>query len=456
MNDQNGVPKRLLSVTEGIALTVGIVVGVGIFKTPSLVAAKTGTPELFICVWLVGGIISVAGGLCYAELSTAFPGAGGEYHYLFRAFGRRLAFLFGWARMTVIQPGSIAMLAFVMGDYMVQLFPFHSYGSSFFAAAAIAALTFLNLRGTRKAARTQTLLTLLKVIGLVTVIAAGLSFTSTSSPAPLPETEVTFGLAMVFVLLTFGGWNEAVYISAELVDVRRNMIRVLLWGIAIIVVIYLLICIAYLKGIGLADMGKSEVVAADLMRRTVGEGGAKFISFLIALSAMGAVNATIITGARTNYALGCDFPLFSFLGRWNEETSAPRHALILQGAISLGLVLFGTLGRKGFVTMVEYTAPVFWLFFFLAGLSLILLRSRDPGADRPFKVPLYPVTPLLFCATCIYMLQSSLVYTGIGALCGIAVLLVGALVLLIAPSGTGPRGGQKKLCFSLPEERRRR
>jgi len=439
MTDPDGTPRRLLTVTEGVALTVGIVVGVGIFKTPSLVASSTGTPGLFLAAWLIGGLISFAGALCYAELATAFPGAGGDYHYLYRAFGRKLAFLFAWARMTVIQPGSIAMLAFVLGDYLVQLFPFHPYGSAFFAAATIAVLTFLNVTGTRRGARTQSFLTLLKILGLVTVIGAGLSFASTPSPAPLPQTGMTFGLAMVFVLLTFGGWNEAAYLSAELTDTRRNMVRVLLWGIAIIVAIYLLICVAYLKCLGLADMSRSEAVAADLMRRTIGEGGAKFISFLIALSALGSVNATIITGARTNYALGRDFPLFGFLGRWNQGTSTPQHALMLQGAISVALVLFGAVGRRGFVTMVEYTAPVFWLFFLLAGISLILLRIRDPGAKRPFKVPLYPLTPLFFCATCLYMLQSSLAYTGTGALVGVVVLFAGMLVLVVARRGVASR-----------------
>jgi amino acid transporter len=238
---------------------------------------------------------------------------------------------------------------------------------------------------------------------------------------------------MVFVLLTFGGWNEAAYISAELYEVRRNMVRALLWGVGIITVIYLLMNLAYLRGLGLKEMGQSEVVAADLMRRILGEGGAKFISLLIIVSALGAINACIFTGARTNYALGQDFSMFGFLGKWPERSNTPRNALLFLGTISLVWVLLGAFARKGFVAMVEYTAPVFWCFFLLAGLSLFVLRFKEPEISRPFRVPLYPFAPLLFCMTCVYMLQSSVVYVGAGAFVGLAVLAAGALLLFLKP-----------------------
>lgn len=427
------VPKQTLTAIDAIALVVGLVIGVGIFKTPSLVAANAGTEGIFLIAWLIGGIISMVGALCYAELATAYPHAGGDYYYLSRAFGKRLAFLFAWARMTVIQPGSIAMLAFVLGDYASQLLPASNYTPSFLAALAVAILTALNMMGTQKGTRAQNLLTAVKVIGLFSVVIAGITL---SSPAPQlasssPSSGLAFGMAMIFVLLTFGGWNEAAYISAELHEVQRNMVRVLFWSLGIIMAIYLLISLAYLKGLGLKEISQSEVVAADLMRRALGEGGAKFISFLIAISALGAINATIITGARTNFALGQDFSLFCFLGQWHERANTPANALLLQGAIASVLVLLGTVTRKGFSTMVEYTAPVFWFFFLLAGLSLFVLRIKAPEVARPFRVPLYPVTPFLFCSTCVYMLHSSLVYTGIGALVGVVVLLTGILLLLL-------------------------
>jgi len=432
MEDTTAAPRRTLSVIDAVALIVGVVIGTGIFKTPSLVAASTADPVVFFLAWLLGGIVSLIGALCYAELATTYPHAGGDYHYLTRAFGRKTAFLFGWARMTVIQPGSIAMLAFVFGDYCSQLLP-SAYTSSLGAMLAVITMTALNLMGTRKGAGMQNLLTAAKVLGLISVLAAGILMAPSlpSVPERLSSSSPSFGLAMVFVLLTFGGWNEAAYLSAELREGNRSMVRALLWGLGLITVIYLMAGFSYLNVLGMADMSRSEVVAADLMRRVLGEGGADFVSLLIAVSALGAINATVFTGARTNYALGRDFPLFRFLGQWQGRANTPANALLLQGAVALVLVLMGTVTRAGFVTMVEFTAPVFWLFFLLAGASLVVLRIREPAVPRPFKAPLYPFLPVIFCLTCLYMLQASLAYTGIGALAGVGVLFMGAVVAVL-------------------------
>ena len=435
--EKGAVPKQTLSLTDVLALIVGIVIGIGIFKTPSLIAANTGSENFFFLTWLAGGVISLIGALCYAELATAYPHTGGDYHYLTRAFGRKIGFLFAWSRLTVIQPGSLALLAFVFGDYLSQLLPFGQNAPSFYAALAIAMLTEMNLLGTQKGKWTQNLLTAFKVIGLLSIVMVGMMASPSPSPMGLadPNLETSFGLAMVFVLLTFGGWNEAAYISAELLDVKRDMVRALLWGIGIITLIYLLINLAYLRGLGLREMGQSDVVAADFMRRVLGEGGVKFISLLIIVSALGAINAEIFMGSRTIYTLGQDFSLFGSLGHWHEGSNTPKRALLFQGFIALMLVLFGALARKGFVTMVEYTAPVFWSFFLLTGLSLIVLRTKEPKIARPFRVPLYPFTPIFFCITCVYMLQSSVAYTGIGAIVGLSVLLAGAIVLFLTRGG---------------------
>lgn len=208
------------------------------------------------------------------------------------------------------------------------------------------------------------------------------------------------------------------------------MVRSLLWSIGIITAIYLLINLAFLRGLSLAGMAGSQAVAADLMRNTLGNPGAVFISFLIAISTLGATNATLFTGARTNFALGQDFSLFRAIGQWQSRPSSPVPAFLLQGAIALALVLLGTITRKGFETMVEYTAPIFWFFFLLTGISLFVLRQRDPARPRPFQVPLYPVTPILFCLVCAYLLYSSLAYTGLGAIVGIAMVALGIPVWL--------------------------
>ncbi|HYP53693.1 MAG TPA: amino acid permease [Pyrinomonadaceae bacterium] len=433
-----GKPVPTLSLKDAVAITVGIVVGAGIFRTPSLVAANAGGEGEVMLVWLVGGLVSLVGALCYAELATAYPHAGGDYHFLTRAYGRPLAFLYAWSRIAVVQTGSVALLAFVFGDYASQLLSLGPYSSAVYAALVIVALTALNVLGVRQGSRTQNWLTAVEVLSLVLVIVAGLMLTASdaTATAAAPTSQAppasSLGLALVFVLLTYGGWNEAAYVSAEVRGSRRNVAWALLLSIGVITALYMLVNWAYLRGLGQGGVAASEAVAADLMRRAAGERGAQFVSLLVAVSALTSANATIITGARTNYAMGRDFRLFDFLGRWHERANTPTNALLVQGVIALALVFAGTVARQGFATMVEYTAPVFWLFFLLTGLSLIVLRYREPNAERPFRVPLYPLTPLLFCAACAYMLQASLAYTGAGALAGVVVLLAGVPVLLRA------------------------
>jgi APA family basic amino acid/polyamine antiporter len=430
--NQATVPQPTLAFLDAVAIIVGIVIGAGIFETPALVAGNAGSAGMVMVVWLLGGGISLIGALCYAELATAYPHPGGNYHYLMRAFGKPIAFLFAWARMMVLQTGSIALLAFVVGDYASQVLSLGAASPSIYAAIAIALFTGLNLLGVRQGKWTQNWLAIAQVLGLLFLIIVGLFGTASAAPIAPRETATSgnLGLAMVFVLLSYGGWNEAAYISAELKNLRRNMVRSLLVSLGIISSIYLLINLAYLHGLGLTGMQNSPAVAADLMRRSLGEPGAVFISLLIVVTALCSMNATILTGARTNYALGQDFSFFSYLGRWHHRANTPTQALLVQGAISLALVLLGSLTRKGFETMVDYTAPIFWFFFLLTGISLFVLRAREPNVPRPFCVPLYPLTPILFCFFCGYLLYSSLAYTGIGAMVGVAVVAAGIPLLL--------------------------
>ncbi len=424
-------PKSAIALGDALALIVGLVIGVGIFQTPSIVAGSLGSNSAVLLAWFLGGVMSLIGALCYGELATAYPHAGGNYHYFMRAFGPGVAFLFAWARMTVIQTGSIATVAFVFGDYASELLRLGDYSPSIYAALAVIMLTSLNIIGVEQGKWTQNWLSIAKVLGLLLVIIVGANFIAPSlPPVTVPATTQTnWGSAMVFVLFSFGGWNEAAYISAELHNVKRNMVRLLVWSIGIITAIYLLINFAYIHGLGLSAMAKSEAVAADLMRSAFGEPGALFISVLIAIATLGATNGNIFTGARTNYALGQDFRLFSFLGHWKSRANTPKNALMVQGAITLALVLLGSFTRQGFTTMVDYTAPVFWFFFLLSGVSLFVLRAKEPQTPRPFRVPFYPITPVLFCLICGYLLYSSLVYTDIGAAFGVAVVVAGLPLL---------------------------
>jgi amino acid transporter len=435
---ERALPRANLTVLDGVAIMVGIVVGIGIFKTPPLVAANVGSETAFIGVWLFGGLVTLMGALCYAELAASYPSAGGEYHFLFRAYGRSMAVLFAWARGTVIQTGAIALVAFVFGDYATQILSLGPYSSAIYAGFAIILLTGINLIGTTQSTRTQHVFTGLTLVTVFIVIVAGLIVTANGPQAPASAGSGggggAVGLAMVFVLLTYGGWNEAAYMSAEMREPKRNMARVLVLGTLVLVLIYGLMNFAYLHAFGLPGLRASEAPAADLMRRAGGAWGAALLSFTVCCAALSTLNGTIFTGARVYYALGRDLPLLARLGAWDQRGETPTNGLLVQAAIALALVLFGAAARDGFQAMVDYTAPVFWFFMLLVGIGLFVLRQREPARERPFRVPLYPVTPLVFCLTCAYLLYSSLAYTGLGSLVGIAVLAAGAPLLLIGRS----------------------
>jgi amino acid transporter len=431
-------PARVLTLKDAIFLTVGIVVGAGIYKFPSVVAGTAGSATAMILAWVLGGVISMIGALCYAELACAFPSAGGDYHFLMRAYGKRLAFLFAWARITVIATGSIALLGFVFGDYCNQIFSLGKYGPAIYALGIVAILTGLNYLGTRQSATTQNWLTSFEVIGLfIIIIAALMSPGAPPAPAPAADAPIfgpVFGVAMVMVLLTFGGWNEAVYVSSEVAGDKRVLARTLIISITVLTILYLAVNFAFLYGLGLAGMAKSEAVGADLLRAAWGEPGAKLLSAMVAISALTSINSTVIVGARSAYSTGRDWPALGWLGQWHEASDSPRRALLVQGAIALVLIILGTITREGVSTMVDYTAPVFWFFFLLVGISLFILRSREPNAERPFRVPLYPITPILFCAACAWLLYSSLAYVKTGAMVGVGVLAVGVVVMALLPN----------------------
>lgn len=420
-----------LGLWDAVAIIIGIVVGTGIFRLPSFVAGNVDTPALFLSLWVAGGVISFIGALVYAELVSSFPSTGGDYHFLMRAYGRPVAFLFAWARMTVMQTGSIALVSFVFGDYASQLFPLGTYSSSLYAVAAIVILTALNVIGTWQGKWVQNLLAIAIVVGMMTAFVAAMA--TPGLAAGPPTGTVSIGGAMILVLLTYGGWNEAAYLSGEIADVRRNMVRALMLGIAGVTILYLAINYAYVRALGLDGIRSSEAVGADLIRSTLGDWGAAVLVVLVISAALSTINATIFTGARTNFALGRDFSLFRALGHWKETGQTPATALIVQGVIALILVAFGTsVARGGIQTMVDYTAPVFWFFFLLTGVALFILRRQTPEAAQPFRVPLYPITPLLFCATCAYMLYSSVTFTGVGAAYGVAIVAAGLPILLWA------------------------
>ncbi|PKP93105.1 MAG: amino acid permease [Alphaproteobacteria bacterium HGW-Alphaproteobacteria-16] len=422
-------PRRTLPGIDVVALTVGIVIGAGIFRTPALVAGVAPDATTMMIAWALGGFLSIVGALCYAEMAAAWPHFGGDYHFLGRAYGERVAFLYAWARLTVIQTGSIALLAFIVGDYLQVILPLGPVGPAIWAGLAVIVVSAINWLGMRWGAAAQRWLTLLEIVGLVTIIIAGFAV-SPAGEVPAPASEGgALGLMMVFVLLAYGGWSEAVYVSAEMKDPPRRMAVLMTGALILVTVLYVLVNLAFLNSLGFGGMAASEAVAAEVMRRALGDWGAVGISIAVGIAALTSANATVITGGRTACALGRRVRVLSWLGRWDGARDTPANAIVAQAAIALLLVAAGGFARDGFRLAVEYTAPVFWTFLLMVGIALFVLRRRYPDQERPFRVPLYPILPGIFCATAAYLLWSSLAYTGWGALVGVAVLAAGGLLI---------------------------
>lgn len=412
-------PRKALTLWDCVAIIVGIIVGAGIFETAPSIAGQVGHPWLVLFVWVLGGALSVVGALCYAELATAYPREGGDYVYLNRAYGPWAGYMFGWARLSIIQTGSIGLLAYVFARYATSIFPLGDHSFLIYAEATVIVLTVMNLIGTQQGKWTQIVLTTAKVLGVGGIIAVAF-FSTAAAPVSGESAGANYGglrLAMIFVLFTYGGWNEAAYVAAEVREPRRNIVGALLFGTLLVTLLYVLINAAYLYCLGIEGLKNSGAVATDVVAtglggRISGESVATLIGILVMISALGAINGEIFTGSRISYAVGREHAILGLLGRWNHRSNSPTWALLIQGAITATLVwLAGRWGgANGFNNLVKFTAPVFWFFFLMTAISLFVLRYRDRSVERPFRVPLYPVIPCIFCLSCGFMLYSSIDY----------------------------------------------
>jgi amino acid transporter len=428
-------PARRLGVWHAMAVCVGMVVGAGIFATTPLAAANVSSNGMLLAVWVFGALMSLAGALCFAELAAAFPDAGGDYFFLRKAYGERVGFLFAWSRFAVIHTGSIALLAFTLGDYLAAVLPVGPSGSPLLAGAVIVLLTAVNLAGIRFGIGTQAVLLAFVIGGLLAVGAAGAKLALTGTPPPpVPAADVPaarIGTALVFVFLAYGGWSDAATLSAEMRDRERGMQRALVIGMTIVGALYVLVNWAFLRGLGLAGLAASDAPGAALMELAFGEPGRLAIVVVVAITAATSMNAIMIAGARTTYAAARDNPPLRALAGWEVVRGTPTGATLALACVALALVALGTYTRGGVATMVDYLSPVYWLFLTLSGVALFVLRRREARAPRPFRVPLYPWVPLAFVGSSAYVLYSTLAYVRVGALAGLAVLAIGAVLAVV-------------------------
>jgi len=447
-----GAPVRHLSIVDAVCVVVGIVVATGIFALPPLVAANTSGPSVMLAAWALGGLVCLCGSLAYADLAATCPGVGGEYLYLSRSLGQFFGFMFVWARMTVIQTGSIAFLAYVFGDYMVRMMGWQQPAVMYCALGAVGVLTALNSIGLRVSKWAQNTLTVAKVVGVLAIAVLGLAYGKASVLAdPVAAGgnwlggKGRFATAMVLVLIAYGGWNEAAYVAGELRRRGRwSMLCVLVAGSVLITLLYMGVNVAFLRALGFEQLQSSKAVAADAVGAVLGERGALAVSVLVAVAALGAIDGCIFTGSRAIYAWGNDHPAFRVFGRWNARLGAPLAALIAQGVIAMVLILLPGLSEtlaktlgSGLQSAVDYTVPVFWTFLLLTGVAVFVLRFKYPLADRPLGRWAGLAMATVLCLMSAYMLYSSIDYVRLASLLGVGVLLAGLPVYAIARAYQG-------------------
>jgi APA family basic amino acid/polyamine antiporter len=436
---------RRLRLFSGTMAVIGGIIGSGIFMNASIVAQRVGTAGLTIGAWVLGGAIAMIGALCFAELGARLPKAGGGYAYLREAFGPLSGFLYAWALLLVMATGAIAAVAVTFATYAVSLLGFAPSLIKPIAVGAILLLSAINIVGVSPGAVTQNLFTVLKLAALTVLIGAGIFAAGGTTGAEMTgaaagvapatgwATIVAMGTALVPVLFAYGGWQQTNFIAEEIVDPEKNLPRALILGTAAVVVVYVLANVTYLRALGAPGLAASQAPAADAMRRLIGPGGATLIAAGITVSTFGFLGLVILVSPRVYQALAADGLFFSAFARLHPNWRTPATAIVFQAA--WGILLLGT-GSYG--QLLDWVVFCDWIFFGLTVGTLFVLRGREAGgrggagADvtPQFRVPGYPVTPLLFVAAAIYVVLGSIISNPANALRGTLLLAAGVPVFL--------------------------
>lgn len=421
---------RRLTLFDGVMVVIGGVIGSGIFLTPAVVAERTGTTALFLGAWVVGGMITVAGALCFGELGSRRPEAGGGYLYLREAFGPLPAFLYGWTLLAIINTGAVAAVAIAFASYAVQL----GSGSEALvrpvAVGAILLLTAANYLGVRAGSTVQNIFTVLKLAALAGLIVVALAWALGDAGAPPAATGAAaggavLGTALIPVLFSYGGWQHANHLAGEILAPRRNLPRALLLGVGAVVAAYLLVNLAYVGTLGMGGLAASTVPAADTMRVVLGEEGATLITLGIALSTFGILNLLVMAAPRVYQAMAADGLFFASAAALHPRYRTPARALAIQGAWAVTLTLTGS-----YAQLLDYVVFGDWIFFALAAATLFVYRARErhepPAGQEPaFRVPWYPWPLVLYLLASLLVVASSVASNPGNALAGALLIAAG-------------------------------
>jgi amino acid transporter len=429
----SSLPRRL-GMWSAIAVLVGSTIGSGIFRSPAGIADKLPGPLPLLAIWLTGGIFALCGALTLAEVAGAFPQTGGVYVFIRESWGRLPAFLFGWAELILIRAAALGAISTTFSEYFIRvlghdprLAPYNRY-VHYVAAIAILLTATFNYVGIKWGALVQNVTTLAKTGALILIIVVALAlglpqtgghFTPVVPPGSFNIAR--FGLALVSVLWVYDGWADVSFVGGEVKDPERNLPRVLIFGTSIVIALYLLANVAYLAVLPVQEIRHSKLVAADVADRVVGAAGVAFVSLAVMVSTFGTLNGSVMTGSRILFAMAADGGLFKPIAIVHPRFQTPGVAIALEAGLGVVFVLLGTFEQLA-DTFVTAIVP----FYALAVGSVFIFRRR-PEYKPPFRVPGYPVVPVIFIVATIMLLGNAIIDPGsrVATLAVIGVILLG-------------------------------
>lgn len=433
--------KRDLGVWGAASIVVGTVIGSGIFLVPRSMVMNVGSAEMVIFVFIFGGLLSMAGALTYAELSSAMPEAGGEYVYLREAYGPFFAFLYGWTQMWVAKSGSIATLATAFFTYLANFFPALEVvvadvqlpllglvtikTGQIFAMGVIAFLGWLNYFGVKVGGNIQVAVTIIKVGLIGLLILVGLTFSggevsNLTSSIPAAGGVAGFFAALVAALWAYDGWNNVSMVSSEVQNPQKNLPLALIYGTLGVMAIYILANLAYFYVLPAAGVAASDRVAAEMMRKVWGTAGANAVSIAAMISIFAALNGSILTGARVPYAMARDGLFFRPIGDVHPKYFTPAKSIIALSAWSMILVLSG-----GYDQLFTYVIFASWILYGMATASVLVLRRKRPDLPRPYRTLGYPFVPIVFVLVAAALIFSTLLKSPRESLLGLGIMATG-------------------------------
>lgn len=422
--ESNALPRRL-GMLDATNIVIGTMIGSAIFLVPNTIAQAVPSAPLILGIWILAGIVSLFGALAYAELGAMMPGTGGQYVYLREAWGPLWGFLCGWTFFLAARSGAIAAVATGFAIYLGQFLPMSVGVSRIVASALILMLTFVNYRGVRLGATVQNFFTAMKVIGLLTLIVS--MFVSDGHGAQATGLSVgavsaaNFGSAIISCIWAYNGWFALSLVAGEVKEPERILPRALLAGTLIVIVVYVLANLGYLRTLTIAEIAGSERVAATAANRTLGGIGSAFVAFTILISTFGTTNGNLMTAPRLYFAQAQDGLFFRSFGGIHPAFQTPHISILGQGLWAAVLALTGS-----YTQLVSYATFTFWIFYGMTVAGLLVLRRKNPSASRPYRMFGYPLTALLFVGVALWIVFGAILSSPGTSAIGVLILVSGA------------------------------